>query len=51
MAWPFALAADEKAMLWHGFDAIDLTLRDSAAIAEWTARDRVARPWVYEVNA
>jgi len=36
-----------KRMLLEGHDAIDLTLTQNAAIADWTAADRKARPWVY----
>lgn len=43
----FAIAAEAKAMLLGGLDAIDLTLVDAAAIADWTSRDRASRPWIY----
>jgi 3-isopropylmalate/(R)-2-methylmalate dehydratase small subunit len=43
----FEIGAEEKTMLIEGLDAIDLTLKHRDAIAAWTARDRVARPWVY----
>ncbi len=45
--WTFAIAAEAKTMLLGGLDAIDLTLNDAPAISDWTARDRVARPWIY----
>ena len=45
--WPFAIGDDAKAMLLEGLDPIALTLKLSPAIAEWQARDRLARPWVY----
>ena len=45
--WTFAIAAEAKAMLLGGLDAIDLTLTDTATISAWTARDRAARPWIY----
>ncbi len=45
--WTFDIAAEAKAMLLGGLDAIDLTLADSATIAAWTVRDRAARPWIY----
>lgn len=43
----FAIAAEAKAMLLKGLDAIDLTLEHRDAIAAWQAADRVRRPWVY----
>lgn len=45
--YSFDIGAEDKAMLLEGLDAIDLTLRHEAEIAGWTARDTVARPWVY----
>lgn len=45
----FAIEEEPKAMLLEGLDAIDLTLQHSAAIAAWTASDRSARPWVYDL--
>ncbi len=36
-----------KTMLLEGLDAIGLTLRREAAIADWQARDRARRPWLY----
>lgn len=48
--WPFAIDAEAKAMLAHGLDAIDLTLRHAAAIAAWQQRDRAERPWIYLEN-
>jgi 3-isopropylmalate/(R)-2-methylmalate dehydratase small subunit len=43
----FAIDVEAKAMLLEGLDAIDLTLKHSDAIAQWQAKDRNARPWVY----
>lgn len=43
----FEIDPEAAQMLAHGLDAIDLTLTQSAEIAEWTAADRTARPWVY----
>ena len=43
----FACDAEAKQMLAQGLDATDLTLLQDDAIAEWTAQDRDARPWVY----
>lgn len=43
----FEIEAEAKQMLMHGFDAIDLTLKQSDAIRGWIAADRPSRPWVY----
>lgn len=43
----FTLADEHRTILLHGLDAVDLTLRDKAAIDAFIARDRTARPWVY----
>lgn len=43
----FDIEAEAKTMLLEGLDAIDLTLKHRDAIAEWRAKDRVARPWIY----
>ncbi len=51
LVWAFGIAAEAKAMLLGGLDAIDLTLASAAAIADWTARDRAVRPWIYFENA
>lgn len=44
----FVMPQEPREMLIHGYDAIDLTLMHDAAIASHRARDRAARPWVYE---
>jgi len=49
--YPFALEDEALEMLRHGLDAIDLTLQHRAAIDAWTAADRTARPWVYDLPA
>lgn len=43
----FSIDAEAKTMLLEGLDAIDLTLKHRDAIAAWTGRDKVQRPWVY----
>ena len=43
----FDIDGEAKAMLIEGLDVIDLTLKQAGAIADWTSRDRKARPWVY----
>lgn len=45
--WRFAIDAEAKAMLLEGLDAIDLSLKHRDAIADFHARDRQQRPWVY----
>ena len=49
LSYGFAVDAEAKAMLIGGLDAIDLTLQFSDEIAGWQARDRAARPWVYDI--
>jgi 3-isopropylmalate/(R)-2-methylmalate dehydratase small subunit len=44
---PFGLDEDARIRLLEGLDAIDLTLRLSAAIETFHGRDRRQRPWVY----
>jgi 3-isopropylmalate/(R)-2-methylmalate dehydratase small subunit len=34
-------------MLLEGLDAIDLTLKQRAAIEAFRRNDRAARPWIY----
>ena len=46
-AWQFDIGDEAKAMLVEGLDAIDLSLKSSAEIAQWQARDKVQRPWIY----
>ncbi len=43
----FQIDPEAKAMLMHGLDAIDLTLKSAGAIAAWQTVDRTMRPWVY----
>ncbi|MFM7379203.1 MAG: 3-isopropylmalate dehydratase small subunit [Erythrobacter sp.] len=50
-SYAFALEDEALEMLRHGLDAIDLTLQQRAAIDAWTAADRTARPWVYDLPA
>lgn len=47
LSFAFTLAEDERQMLLHGLDAVDLTLRHKKEIAAWLAADHAARPWVY----
>lgn len=43
----FPIDAEQKEMLLEGLDAIDVTLKQKAAIEAFIAQDRAARPWVY----
>jgi 3-isopropylmalate/(R)-2-methylmalate dehydratase small subunit len=43
----FEIDPQAKAMLAEGLDAIDLTLKNAAAIVAFHKRDRAARPWIY----
>lgn len=45
--WNFPLGEEAKSMLLEGVDAIALTLKLGPAIAEFHARDRLVRPWIY----
>ncbi len=47
LSFGFALPEDDRQMLLHGLDAIDLTLRHRDEIAAFLRRDIDARPWVY----
>ncbi|MCX9146414.1 3-isopropylmalate dehydratase small subunit [Erythrobacter sp. WG] len=51
IAYAFAIEDEAQQMLLHGLDAIDLTLQHRADIDAWTAADRTARPWVYDLPA
>ncbi|MBI5114430.1 MAG: 3-isopropylmalate dehydratase small subunit [Rhodovulum sp.] len=44
----FEMDAGERDCLIAGLDAIDLTWRHRAAIEAFQARDRQARPWIWE---
>lgn len=46
-ALPFTLDALKRLSLLEGMDDLSLTLRKRAAIADWQARDRLARPWIW----
>ena len=51
MSARFELDDEAAAMLAEGLDAIDLTMKRSAAIGDFLAADRVARPWIYFAEA
>ena len=46
-SYDFPIEAEAREMLLEGLDAIDLTLKQRAAIEDFLARDRAARPWIY----
>jgi 3-isopropylmalate/(R)-2-methylmalate dehydratase small subunit len=46
----FEIEAEAREMLVEGLDAIDLTLKQRTAIEAFRTRDRVARPWIYEMK-
>ena len=48
--WPFAIGALERDMLLEGLDEVALTLKRRAEIEAFQARDRLARPWIYELE-
>ena len=45
--YDFPIESEAREMLLEGLDAIDLTLKQRAAIEAFLARDRAARPWIY----
>ncbi|MES2184132.1 MAG: 3-isopropylmalate dehydratase small subunit [Pseudomonadota bacterium] len=45
---PFSIDAIKRAGLLDGLDEVTRTLARRAAIAAWQARDRSARPWVWQ---
>ena len=52
--WPggpdlrFSLEARRRKALLEGLDEIGLTLAHDPQIAAWQARDRIARPWIWQ---
>src|SRR5690606_27069515 len=47
--WSFTVPATLREMLLKGLDQIDLTLSRMEQIVEFRERDRLVRPWAYEV--
>jgi 3-isopropylmalate/(R)-2-methylmalate dehydratase small subunit len=47
IVFQFDIDAEAKQMLLEGYDAIDVTLRQRAAIEAFLGRDRLLRPWIY----
>ncbi|WP_019516923.1 3-isopropylmalate dehydratase small subunit [Sphingomonas sp. Mn802worker] len=46
-SWSFSLEDEPRVMLMEGLDAVELTLKNRAAIQAFRAADRTARPWIY----
>lgn len=46
----FEVSTARREALLQGLDAIDATLRRADAIADYQARDRMRRPWVYDIG-
>ena len=47
----FEIAPADREMLMEGLDAIAVTMKRDDEILAFQARDRIRRPWVYEVPA
>ena len=47
----FDLTPDRQTALLEGLDEISQTLKEDAATAAFQARDRTARPWIYNLGA
>ncbi|MCA3187696.1 3-isopropylmalate dehydratase small subunit [Cupriavidus sp.] len=45
---PFTVDTLKRTALLEGLDDLSLTLRKRDAIAQWQARDRLARPWIWD---
>lgn len=46
----FELTPDRQTALLEGLDEISQTLKEDAATTAFQARDRTARPWIYELG-
>ncbi len=46
----FEIPAADRAVLLEGLDEIDLTLKETAAIAQWEERTRRERPWQQQMK-
>lgn len=49
-AWSFDLEDEARTMLLEGLDPIDLTLKRAGEIADFREKDRLARPWIYNLS-
>lgn len=47
--YAFAIEEEAREMLLEGLDVIDLTLKSRAAIDAFLERDRLLRPWIYDL--
>jgi 3-isopropylmalate/(R)-2-methylmalate dehydratase small subunit len=45
--FPFDIEPIRREALLEGLDEVSRTLKSAALIAEWEARDRVLRPWIW----
>ena len=48
--YPFQVDATRRRILFEGLDAVGITLLGADAIADFQARDRIKRPWVYAIG-
>jgi 3-isopropylmalate/(R)-2-methylmalate dehydratase small subunit len=48
--YSFAIDPARRTALLEGLDEIGITLKDAGAIAAFQARDRAARPWIYDAG-
>jgi 3-isopropylmalate/(R)-2-methylmalate dehydratase small subunit len=48
--YPFQVDATRRRILFEGLDAVGITLLGADAIADFQARDRIKRPWVYDIG-
>jgi 3-isopropylmalate/(R)-2-methylmalate dehydratase small subunit len=49
-SFEFAVDAPKRLALLQGLDEISMTLSREAAIAAYQQRDRILRPWIYELE-
>jgi 3-isopropylmalate/(R)-2-methylmalate dehydratase small subunit len=49
-SWPFEIDDDARDALLHGLSEIDQTMTMRERIAAFRAADRLARPWVYDLD-
>jgi 3-isopropylmalate/(R)-2-methylmalate dehydratase small subunit len=49
--WSFVILPAAKQSLITGLDDIELAVADSEAIEQWQERDRLARPWIWDLPA
>jgi 3-isopropylmalate/(R)-2-methylmalate dehydratase small subunit len=49
LAWAFEIPPAAKHSLTLGLDDIELAVAELALIADWQKKDRLARPWIWEL--